>query len=127
MNLILGPETQQLINKLDDVGLDKVEATKWLEAIVSEQKALPTHSCSCHAQTKGPCLLCKELGCVVWDFNQVPLFEMDPIVPSRNRRPLIEHRTCEKCGKRKPLNEECFNRRHKNKSGFRGICRKCDV
>lgn len=29
------------------------------------------HSCSCHAQNRGPCLICRELGCQVWDFNEV--------------------------------------------------------
>lgn len=49
----------------------------------------------------------------------------EALVPSRNRRPLIEHRTCCVCGVKKPLNEDCFEPKVGRKSGFRGICRKC--
>lgn len=31
-----------------------------------------THSCSCHPKNQGPCGICKELGCEVWDFNEYP-------------------------------------------------------
>lgn len=31
------------------------------------------HSCSCHAKNQGPCELCKQMGCEVWDFNQVAM------------------------------------------------------
>lgn len=27
------------------------------------------HTCSCHARNQGPCIVCKDLGCEVWDFN----------------------------------------------------------
>lgn len=54
------------------------------------------------------------------------LLPPDGEVPSRDRHARILHRTCVSCGKSKPLNEECFSRAVKNKSGFRGICRKCE-
>lgn len=50
---------------------------------------------------------------------------MEPLVPSRNRRPLVEHRVCAHCGVKKPLNQDCFEPKIKRKSGFRGVCRKC--
>lgn len=36
-----------------------------------------THSCSCHVKNAGPCPICKELGCVVWDFNYVAQPEIE--------------------------------------------------
>lgn len=51
--------------------------------------------------------------------------EEEQLAPTRNRRPLVEHRTCAWCGKVKPLNEECFEPKTRRKSGFRGVCRKC--
>lgn len=42
------------------------------------------HSCSCHVKNAGPCMVCKEIGCEVWDFNEVaitPLSETDPEFP----------------------------------------------
>ena len=43
----------------------------------------------------------------------------------RNRRPIVEHRTCARCGVRKPLQTD-FSRSVKNKSGYIGICKTCE-
>lgn len=32
-----------------------------------------THNCYCHSIDVGPCSICKELGCQVWDFDGVAL------------------------------------------------------
>ena len=44
-----------------------------LKKLESEDQTISkeTHSCSCHGRGQGPCDVCKELGCEVWDFNQV--------------------------------------------------------
>jgi hypothetical protein len=74
--MILGPETEQLIAKLDDVGIDRNEAIAWLEEVFAEQTAMVTHSCSCHVKNQGPCEVCKGIGCEVWNFNQVAMPEV---------------------------------------------------
>lgn len=47
---------------------------EWAELQKLENESLSvsaeTHSCSCHPKNAGPCPICKELGCEVWDFNQ---------------------------------------------------------
>lgn len=50
----------------------------------------------------------------------------EELVPTRDRQALIRHRTCDTCGVGKPLNEDCFSRKGKTKTGFRGICKKCE-
>lgn len=44
-----------------------------LQELEAESLAISsvTHSCSCHVKNQGPCVICKEIGCEVWDFNQV--------------------------------------------------------
>lgn len=62
--------------------LSEVEFTEeeWQELKKLEDEPLTiskeTHSCSCHAQEAGPCGVCKELGCKVWDFNKIA--ELEP-------------------------------------------------
>lgn len=43
----------------------------------------PNHSCSCHVKNAGACPICKELGCEVWDFNQVAVFGDDEPKPEK--------------------------------------------
>lgn len=47
--------------------LQKLDAVDW--------KMFIGHSCSCHMRTQGPCDVCKTLGCEVFDFNEVALFD----------------------------------------------------
>lgn len=46
---------------------------EWAKLLELEAEPLvvsaETHNCSCHAKNQGPCPICKELGCEVWDFN----------------------------------------------------------
>lgn len=54
---------------------------EWAELKKLEREPLVisavTHSCSCHAKNAGPCGICKELGCEVWDFNEVATLPAD--------------------------------------------------
>jgi hypothetical protein len=74
--MIFGPKTELLIAKLDDVGIGRDEAISWLEEVLCEQTAIATHYCTCHAKTQGPCGVCTQMGCQVWDFNQVAMPKM---------------------------------------------------
>lgn len=44
--------------------------TKNALAWTKEHRMRQNHSCSCHARNRGPCDICRALGCEVWDFNQ---------------------------------------------------------
>lgn len=38
----------------------------------------------------------------------------------------VRHRKCVKCGVVKPLNDECYGRKARTKTGYRGVCLKCE-
>lgn len=62
---------------LQDAYEEVLDLAAYLRGKIEEEKAAsPDHSCSCHARDRGPCVICKELGCEVWDFNQyaLPIF-----------------------------------------------------
>lgn len=58
-------------SRFDSPNFTDEEWAKLKELEAEDPKLDTSHSCSCHTQRKGPCDVCKDLGCLVWDFNEV--------------------------------------------------------
>jgi hypothetical protein len=46
------------------------------------------HVCSCHAKQWGPCTVCRQLGCEVWNYNPVA---QSPPLPADHMGPEFNH------------------------------------